>query len=721
MRAELDPSSMISRVVTTSIGAIVLGICTAGAADSPSDPSSDQASPPSQTLERTSDAVCSCVGGDSDCRAVTEVMILLDFTSSMDGGSRDQQRLAIAHWAAFDVIDAIPDQLPTAVFALYDDATEIRPLEPLDANGRSQLRRSLIKVEPFGSGKLHQLVSLARQRLVKKHDSARPLIVVVTDGEDCDPYGAFGDLGGLYDEFGERLHVHIVGVGHQGPTMTELRELADKAKSQGHFSAVVSSEDLATALTGVRDRLQSVRECQSTSAAAIQQTLVILHHEKEVLIRSVAEFERTITINRKTIEELRSTIESRDLRIRELEQESLRLRVSVRNRQTSIDRGNAQITHLHSQIARQKTALAVRNVRILEFEKEVTRLTEQNRSREVAVANLDRALADATQGRLLNTIGLWSLATTALVLLCCLGFALYRIGSSAGLERENLRLGARLNGADRRRSTRRMRTRFARGKTQATETVVESPSPDGTTVHTAALSREVVATGEDSRQTDDDRQPSPAGNSIAESVGEPSTESDQSSEGKSPDGSSSSSARPKDGRVGRQIVANFLRATPPIQDVDYFCVSYRRVAEAYRQVHGIELPPFGTGSQFDRLWAVRIDPQESWLEIDEQYRGRGSAGAMASIGHATIVEQDEIWMGELLPGAVVQTWKRRRDFEHARDGIRASDDGYSFIFIEYILRDGRIVGMRIADEESHRDRILSPSDFEYWIGGNLHA
>lgn len=175
--------------------------------------------------------------------------------------------------------------------------------------------------------------------------------------------------------------------------------------------------------------------------------------------------------------------------------------------------------------------------------------------------------------------------------------------------------------------------------------------------------------------------------------------------------------------LGDRIVTNYNNSSNQEPGGDCFAVAYARVNEACVQVCRSGLPSLTTFARFDRLWAIKNDPRASWLTLPENYRGKGSAGAMASIGHGTLVEADVIWNGSLQPGAVVQTWVNQSGYTDARDGIRNGETGHSFIFREYVRNAAnQVVAMRIADQGTRWSRMangVSRSEFSYWIAANV--
>lgn len=172
--------------------------------------------------------------------------------------------------------------------------------------------------------------------------------------------------------------------------------------------------------------------------------------------------------------------------------------------------------------------------------------------------------------------------------------------------------------------------------------------------------------------------------------------------------------------LGQRIVANYLASNNKKPGTDCFAAAYARINEASKQVCQSSLPPLNAFEAFDRLWAMKNDPKSTWLNLPQEYRGKGSAGAMTHLGRGSLVDKSSIWNGGLLPGALVQTWKLQSDFERVRDGDPATNIGHSFIFLEYVKNGSTIIGMKIADQGTGwDDGTLASGTFDYWVGANL--
>jgi RHS repeat-associated protein len=139
----------------------------------------------------------------------------------------------------------------------------------------------------------------------------------------------------------------------------------------------------------------------------------------------------------------------------------------------------------------------------------------------------------------------------------------------------------------------------------------------------------------------------------------------------------------------------------------------------------------GGNSTFKILAASNYD-NAKWKDIPEQYRAKGMAGAMAHAGLATLV--DDVWSGDLKPGAVVQFWTSQKDYEGIRDGtgydkagnswfneaLGLEDFGHSAIFLGYKRNWlGKIKGIEIADQRGIQT--ISKDDWKYPVvfGANI--
>ena len=195
----------------------------------------------------------------------------------------------------------------------------------------------------------------------------------------------------------------------------------------------------------------------------------------------------------------------------------------------------------------------------------------------------------------------------------------------------------------------------------------------------------------------------------------------------------SSSILDSESPVADKIVENYLNSENKEPNGHCLTVSKVRFEQAYKQVHGHsfyqDLPAsmatktYTPKQVFNLLYASASDVHEGWRSLPEEYRGKGNAGAIAYAGMGTLVDSIGIWSGQLQPGALMQVWRFKDDYEKVVQGVnvkKLDPYGHSFIFISYV-RDEKnaIIGFKIADQGFQSYRPLVPRDYEVWWAVNL--
>lgn len=138
-----------------------------------------------------------------------------------------------------------------------------------------------------------------------------------------------------------------------------------------------------------------------------------------------------------------------------------------------------------------------------------------------------------------------------------------------------------------------------------------------------------------------------------------------------------------------------------------------RLTKGYKRATGEELVPKEERSTFN---IILQSIASRMLDVDEEYRGTGAAGALVYLGKGEFVSQSDIWDAKaLLPGAAMQVWKKQSDYDGLKEGTEVSSWGTSFVFLSYAGDDA----MKIL----HFDRVetMKKGTFEVWIGANLTA
>lgn len=185
--------------------------------------------------------------------------------------------------------------------------------------------------------------------------------------------------------------------------------------------------------------------------------------------------------------------------------------------------------------------------------------------------------------------------------------------------------------------------------------------------------------------------------------------------------------------VSNKIVDNYLNSKNREPGGHCLMVSKTRFEKAYEEVNGHsvyeDLPDSMATSYytprevFDFLYVSASGIHEGWRSLPIEYRGKGNAGAIAYAGMGTLVNAFGIWSGKLKPGAMMQVWKHRSDYEKVVNGTNNKDFdpfGHSFIFIGYVRNEkNEIIGIRIADQGYQSYRPLLPDDYEVWWAVNL--
>jgi RHS repeat-associated protein len=179
---------------------------------------------------------------------------------------------------------------------------------------------------------------------------------------------------------------------------------------------------------------------------------------------------------------------------------------------------------------------------------------------------------------------------------------------------------------------------------------------------------------------------------------------------------------------------------------------WKRVQQAYKDVYGKSPDVFnapnatekymedgvpynrwvpGGNSKFKLLAASNFESKK-WKNLPIEYRAKGIAGAMAYAGLAEMV--NDVWSGGLNPGAVLQLWTSKGDYEGIRDGTGYDKDGNSWLGELFELEDyghsaiflgykknifGKIVGLDIADQRG--TQTISRGSYKYPIafGANI--
>ena len=207
---------------------------------------------------------------DEQSSVITDIVIILDSTSSMQRRCGASTRYDLARWVVSDILDVAPEGVNLGVLQLRDAVSELRRLQPMSARDRSSLRRGLWTQQPSGRGQLREALHRARTLLEKQGDCV-PLFVVITDGEDCNCGEAHGAAAELVDATNGPATFLVVAPCQQGQVSQQLQSLAEAGR--GSFSLADSRSSLDRGLTDVIIRC---RQQNTARVGELRQQLMVL-------------------------------------------------------------------------------------------------------------------------------------------------------------------------------------------------------------------------------------------------------------------------------------------------------------------------------------------------------------------------------------------------------------------------------------------------------------
>ena len=331
----------------------------------------------------------------------TDVIVLVDSTVSMASSYGAESRHSVAQWLALDMAELIPERIPAAFISLFDEASEIRQLVPLGGHDRNQLRRSVIHLNPHGDGKLDKLLNEA-SRLLDNKPSAVPLIVLVTDGVDCDPFNHGAPIRMIKKQFGERLYLQVIGVCDNSTISAKLRDLASQAGAGGDFTSVKSYAELPSALTRVRTMMEAIVNQRISETKWCNDALRCCFREVETL--------------KEQNQTLLTTNHSLSVRVKELEglNRDLQGEVNALQRENSLLR--KQIESLEIEVAKLTSQVELLSKHNTELQLQVTSLTDERNSLRQEIERYKQELVDLQRQTDWYRFSFWTWLSLAFVL-----------------------------------------------------------------------------------------------------------------------------------------------------------------------------------------------------------------------------------------------------------------------------------------------------------------
>jgi HEAT repeat protein len=182
---------------------------------------------------------------------VTDFAIILDCSGSMgDKTNAGTSKMEVAKKVVSDLIEKIPNGRNVTFIVYGHDAAlrcravaVLRPLGPLDADGKSDLKKTIAHLRPVGNTPIALALKVAGEELAKGKGSGG--IILLTDGmETCngDPAAEAARLA-ANPRF--TFGLNIVGFDVQDPKeLEEVKKIVRAAKEKGRFYEAKSPEKL---------------------------------------------------------------------------------------------------------------------------------------------------------------------------------------------------------------------------------------------------------------------------------------------------------------------------------------------------------------------------------------------------------------------------------------------------------------------------------------------
>jgi hypothetical protein len=116
------------------------------------------------------------------------------------------------------------------------------------------------------------------------------------------------------------------------------------------------------------------------------------------------------------------------------------------------------------------------------------------------------------------------------------------------------------------------------------------------------------------------------------------------------------------------------------------------------------------------------------MDVDEQYRATGAAGALVYSGQGTFVSEADIWAGKLQTGAAMQVWAYKDSYDLLRKGEFTEKDGKTrpikkgdanFLGTSYVfLRYDDTTNEKLLVRHHSGVEWVSKSDWAVWVAAN---
>lgn len=165
-----------------------------------------------------------------------------------------------------------------------------------------------------------------------------------------------------------------------------------------------------------------------------------------------------------------------------------------------------------------------------------------------------------------------------------------------------------------------------------------------------------------------------------------------------------------------EAVASLEKVIWPESEDTCTLAARERMFRGYRMATGetVEIPE--DKSEKVASWILH-SRSEHMKELPVEYRAAGSAGLAVYLGLGEFVPESDIWKGKLKPGAVLQVWGSRKNYDLMRAGTTSGEEFYgtNFVFVRYDTENEE----RMLTRHMGRNEWKSKDDYEVWIAANM--
>ena len=172
-----------------------------------------------------------------------------------------------------------------------------------------------------------------------------------------------------------------------------------------------------------------------------------------------------------------------------------------------------------------------------------------------------------------------------------------------------------------------------------------------------------------------------------------------------------------------------MASLPVVENTDGLCymATQRRFEGGTARATGkkFKLPKGATKKTFDTIIATHAG---KLMEIEEQYRATGAAGALVYSGQGTFVSETDIWAGKLQTGAALQVWAYKDSYDLLRKGEFTDKDGKTrpitkddadFLGTSYVfLRYDDTTNEKMLVRHHSGVEWVSKSEWAVWVAAN---